>query len=73
MNPNGKYNLNFIDWNNEYDAIISRDANSYESPIYGMSDETYSKIMDEEFSNEDEMKRNESVIGTLKTKLVTKD
>lgn len=73
INPSGKYNLNFIDWNNEYDAIISRDAHSYESPIYGMSDETYSKIMDEEFSNDDELKRNESVIGKLKTKLVTKD
>jgi hypothetical protein len=41
MNPTGKYNLNFIDWNNEYDTILSRDAHSYESPIHGMDDETF--------------------------------
>ena len=40
FNPNGKYNLNFIDWQNEYEAIIEADYNGeeapVESPIYGM-------------------------------------
>ena len=27
MNPTGKYNLNFIDWNNEYDRIASSNYN----------------------------------------------
>lgn len=25
FNPTGKYNLNFIDWQNEYEAIIDAD------------------------------------------------
>jgi hypothetical protein len=45
MNPNGKYNLNFIDWQNEYNAIIDSNYDEEnpptESPIYGMSAEDF--------------------------------
>ena len=52
FNPTGKYNLNFIDWNNEWERIIDRNPNSYESPIYGMDNETFEKIYDEYFQDE---------------------
>lgn len=49
LNPNGKYNLNFIDWQNEYEAIIDADYNGEEapeqSPIYGMEPETFHQLM----------------------------
>ena len=48
VNPTGQYNLNFIDWNNEWEAILDRDQNSYTSPIEGMSVETFEAIFDEE-------------------------
>ena len=61
--------MNFIDFNNEYDAICNGDPYSYESPIAGMSDEVYQQIINEEFSNEDaEQQQCHSVI----TKLITK-
>lgn len=49
FNPNGKYNLNFIDYQNEYEAII--DANydeenpPEESPIYGMTGQEFHALM----------------------------
>lgn len=48
MNPTGQYNLNFIDWNNEWEAVMDRDQTSFESPIQGMSSETFEAIFDEE-------------------------
>ena len=47
-NPSGQYNLNFIDWNNEWEAVMDRDPASYESPIYGMDAETFERVFDEE-------------------------
>lgn len=48
VNPTGQYNLNFIDWNNEWEAVMDRDQTSFESPIQGMSSETFEAIFDEE-------------------------
>ena len=55
INTSGKYNLNFIDWNNEWEAIMDRDMDSYTSPIFGMDNETFEKIWDEEM--EDDLKK----------------
>ena len=42
INKTGQYNLNFIDFNNEWETIIDRSNNdNYESPIYGMNNETF--------------------------------
>jgi hypothetical protein len=41
VNPNGKYNLNFIDWDNEYETVLDRDPHSYESPIEGIDSQTF--------------------------------
>lgn len=57
MNPSGQYNLNFIDWNNETDAIFDRDPHSYESPIHGMDNATFNNIMEEEFADEEQEQR----------------
>lgn len=49
FNPSGKYNLNFIDWENEWEAIFDRYQNyslSYESPIDGMDIQTFENIYD---------------------------
>ena len=48
VNPSGQYNLNFIDWNNEWEAVMDRDPASYESPIQGMDSATFEAIFDEE-------------------------
>ena len=32
FNPNGKYNLNFIDWQNEYEAIIDSNYDELNPP-----------------------------------------
>ena len=51
MNPSGKYNLNFIDWQNEFDAVMDCDPDDLEpgeSPIYGMDIETFNAISNEE-------------------------
>ena len=52
IKTSGSYNLNFIDWNNEWDRILDRDPNTYESPIQGMDNETFEKIYDEYFQDE---------------------
>jgi hypothetical protein len=53
MNPRGKYNLNFIDWDNEWEQVAlsgySPDAPVGESPIYGMSAATFNSLMAQEF------------------------
>lgn len=38
-----------------------------------MDTETFNKIMDEEFRDDDQIERSQTVIQRLKTKLVTKD
>ena len=63
-NSSGKYNMDFIDWNNEWGAVYNKkpdfnssDPNSINtfisnqepSPIYGMSQETFKRLMDDEF------------------------
>ena len=48
INKTGEYNLNFIDWENEYENIVCADPDDNESPIYGMDIETFKAIMDEE-------------------------
>ena len=73
VNPTGQYNLNFIDWNNEWDAIMSRDMDSYESPIVGMDNATFERIWDEEMY--EEMRANgvkDDFIGDLETREVNK-
>ena len=47
MNPTGKYNMNFIDWQNEMDAVLDADYDEddpEESPIYGMDIATFNEI-----------------------------
>lgn len=50
-NPKGKYNLNFIDWTNEYEAIMeghSYDPNNVTkgpSPIYGMPMDVFHSLI----------------------------
>ena len=74
VNPTGQYNLNFIDWNNEWERVMERDLTTYTSPIYGMDDTTFEKIFDEEMF--DEMKKRNGMkddfIGELDTKIVNK-
>ena len=74
VNPTGQYNLNFIDWNNEWERVMERDLTTFESPIYGMDDNTFEKIFDEEMF--DEMKKRNGMrddfIGELDTKKVNK-
>ena len=45
----GQYNLNFIDWQNEYENIIDSGYTGEEapeqSPIYGMSSNTFHQLM----------------------------
>ena len=50
FNPTGKYNLNFIDWQNEFDAVMEAEENIREGndPIYGMDLETFQAIMRED-------------------------
>lgn len=62
IQSSGSYNLNFIDWNNEYDTILNRDSHTYESPIYGMDRETFDKILEEEFRDDELIEKNSSVI-----------
>ena len=49
FNPNGKYNLNFIDWQNEHEAIIDCEYDGENppehSPIHGMDAETFHNLM----------------------------
>ena len=47
MNPKGKYNLDFIDWQNEFDAVNDFEEDPDEpdeSPIYGMDIKTFNAI-----------------------------
>ena len=49
FNPQGKYNLDFIDWQNEYEAVIEADYDGEKqpevSPIQGMDAATFHKLM----------------------------
>lgn len=51
--------MNFIDWNNEAEAIMDQDNDDYESPIAGMDSATYHAIMDEEFRDDEQEIANE--------------
>ena len=72
VNPTGQYNLNFIDWNNEWEAILDRDQNSYASPIDGMSVETFEAIFDEEMFDQIKESRGtkDQMIARLDTRTV---
>ena len=48
VNPTGQYNLNFIDWDNEWETVLDRNENDNTSPIYGMSNEVFEAIYEEE-------------------------
>ena len=42
VNQQGQYNLNFIDWTNEYEEVLDRYTENYhESPIDGMDIHTF--------------------------------
>ena len=41
VNKTGKYNLNFIDWDNEWETVAMADEYTNESPIPGMSNEMF--------------------------------
>lgn len=49
FNPKGKYDLNFIDWQNEYEAVIDCDYDGERppehSPIEGMDPATFHALM----------------------------
>ena len=49
FNPKGKYDLNFIDWQNEYEAVMDCDYDGEnppeESPISGMDPATFHQLM----------------------------
>ena len=48
LNPTGKYNLNFIDWENEwervYDHFSYSNNNSSQAPIDGMDIQTFENL-----------------------------
>ena len=55
INKTGKYNLNFIDWENEFDdvceaeeAIRNGDIDSDDDAIYGMDIKTFEAIIAED-------------------------
>ena len=73
MNPKGQYNLNFIDWDNEWETVADADPNNFESPIPGMDAETFAAIHDEYFHDDEEAMRNQKVIQRLDTKTVNKN
>lgn len=72
IRSSGAYNLNFIDWDNEFDHICNSnynwntdDNNCFffhleESPIDGMTIEIFNSIISAEYilDNQDEMKEN---------------
>lgn len=49
FNPHGKYNLNFIDWQNEWQNIADADYDGEnapdQSPIHGMSPQQFHQLM----------------------------
>lgn len=49
MNPKGKYNLDFIDWQNQWQNIADADYDGQQapsqSPIYGMSGQQFHNLM----------------------------
>lgn len=49
FNPTGKYDMNFIDWQNEYEAVIDCDYDGEnapeQSPIQGMTPEEFHTLM----------------------------
>lgn len=49
FNPKGKYNLNFIDWQNQWQNVVDAQYDGTQapekSPIYGMSAEQFHKLM----------------------------
>ena len=56
FNPTGKYNLNFIDYDNEFEAVCEAKYNlthgiADEDPIYGMDAETFEAILTSENSD----------------------
>ena len=56
VNPTGKYNLNFIDWDNEWERVFdyqSIDNRNYsQAPIEGMDIQTFESIYDSYMAEE---------------------
>ncbi|KAL4480285.1 hypothetical protein ABPG74_020801 [Tetrahymena malaccensis] len=53
-NPTGKYNMDFIDWNNEWSNVydnfdFTTDHQNQQCPIFGMSKETFLRLVADEF------------------------
>ena len=49
INKKGEYNLNFIDWQNEFDQVYGNsDDDSDDCPIKGMDKDVFEAIMEEE-------------------------
>lgn len=74
MNNNGQYNLNFIDWSNETEAILDWDPDSGEVPIEGMDREVFEEVYSA-FHAEDEREqgvKGKKLIDNLTHKTVTK-
>ena len=48
INPTGKYNLNFIDWDNEWERVFSYHSHSNvnydQAPIDGMDIQTFEQL-----------------------------
>ncbi|CAD8132717.1 unnamed protein product [Paramecium octaurelia] len=79
MNPSGKYNLDFIDWNNEWAAVYTNgyrhDGKMDQCPIQGMSLETFNRLISDEFERfefeqedlkNEENKLEEQFVGQIK-------
>jgi len=62
INKSGQYNLNFIDWDNEWETVMSADPNSNESPIDGISAEMFAEMYEEYVFDEEGAERNQKVI-----------
>ena len=74
-NPTGQYNLNFIDWDNEWESVYDRDPYKYESPIEGIDSATFEAILNEEMFDtmKEELGVSDSVIARLDTRLVNRE
>jgi hypothetical protein len=79
FNPTGKYNLNFIDWDNEWERVMEyqslHNPNPHQAPIDGMDIGTfealYDQYMDEEIK--ETMGVNEDVLRAIPIKTVVKE
>lgn len=80
FNPTGKYNLNFIDWDNEWERVMEYQSLSYNpaqqgAPIEGMDIEVFEQLYDQ-YMAEDVKEQNgvrEDVLKAIPIKTVVKE